>query len=81
MRSLFIGLIKLYQYLISPLLGPRCRFHPTCSDYTVEAIREYGVLKGGYLSVRRIIKCHPLNEGGCDPVPVRQDKPSNIDKN
>ncbi|MGB2115147.1 MAG: membrane protein insertion efficiency factor YidD [Porticoccaceae bacterium] len=81
MRSLFIGLIKLYQYLISPLLGPRCRFHPTCSDYTVEAIREYGVLKGGYLSVRRIIKCHPLNEGGYDPVPVRQDKPSNIDKN
>jgi putative membrane protein insertion efficiency factor len=81
MRSLFIGLIKLYQYIVSPLLGPRCRFHPTCSNYAVEAINQYGVLKGGYLSVRRIIKCHPLNEGGCDPVPTKQDKPLNVDKN
>ena len=80
MRSLFIGLIKAYQYLISPLLGPSCRFHPTCSHYAVEAISEYGVLKGGYLSVRRIIKCHPLHEGGHDPVPSRQEKPLNIDK-
>jgi putative membrane protein insertion efficiency factor len=79
-RSLFIGLIKAYQYLISPLLGPSCRFHPTCSHYAVEAISEYGVLKGGYLSVRRIIKCHPLHEGGHDPVPSRQEKPLNIDK-
>ena len=47
MRSLFIGLIKLYQYIVSPLLGPRCRFHPTCSNYAVEAINQYGVLKGG----------------------------------
>ena len=80
MRSLFIGLIKAYQYLISPLLGPSCRFHPTCSHYAIEAISEYGVLKGGYLSVRRIIKCHPLHEGGHDPVPSRQEKPLNIDK-
>jgi putative membrane protein insertion efficiency factor len=79
-RSLFIGLIKAYQYLISPLLGPSCRFHPTCSHYAIEAISEYGVLKGGYLSVRRIIKCHPLHEGGHDPVPSRQEKPLNIDK-
>jgi putative membrane protein insertion efficiency factor len=79
-RSLFIGLIKAYQYLISPLLGPSCRFHPTCSHYAVEAISEYGVLKGGYLSVRRIIKCHPLHEGGHDPVPSKQEKPLNIDK-
>ena len=79
-RSFFIGLIKTYQYLISPLLGPSCRFHPTCSCYAIEAISEYGVLKGGYLSVRRIIKCHPLHEGGHDPVPSRQDKPLNIDK-
>ena len=81
MRSLFIGLIKLYQYIVSPLLGPRCRFHPTCSNYAVEAINQYGVLKGGYLSVRRIIKCHPLNEGGHDPVPTKQVKPLKVDKN
>ena len=80
MRSLFIVLIKAYQYLISPLLGPSCRFHPTCSHYAIEAISEYGVLKGGYLSVRRIIKCHPLHEGGHDPVPSKQQKPLNIDK-
>lgn len=80
MRSLFISLIKAYQYLISPLLGPSCRFHPTCSHYAIEAISEYGVLKGGYLSVRRIIKCHPLHEGGHDPVPSKQEKPLNIDK-
>ena len=80
MRSLFIGLIKAYQYLISPFLGPSCRFHPTCSYYAIEAISEHGVLKGGYLSVRRIIKCHPLHEGGNDPVPTKQDKPLNTDK-
>ena len=80
MRSLFVGLIKAYQYLISPLLGPSCRFHPTCSHYAIEAISEYGVLKGGYLSVRRMIKCHPLHEGGHDPVPSKQEKPLNIDK-
>ncbi|MGB1333973.1 MAG: membrane protein insertion efficiency factor YidD [Porticoccaceae bacterium] len=80
MRSLFIGLIKAYQYLISPFLGPSCRFHPTCSHYAIEAISEHGVLKGGYLSVRRIIKCHPLHEGGHDPVPTKQDKPLNTDK-
>ena len=80
MRSLLIGLIKVYQYLISPFLGPSCRFHPTCSHYAIEAISEHGVLKGGYLSVRRIIKCHPLHEGGHDPVPTKQDKPLNTDK-
>ena len=80
MRSLLIGLIKAYQYLISPFLGPSCRFHPTCSHYAIEAISEHGVLKGGYLSMRRIIKCHPLNEGGHDPVPEKQNKPFNIDK-
>jgi putative membrane protein insertion efficiency factor len=79
-RSLLIGLVKAYQYLISPFLGPSCRFHPTCSHYTIEAISEHGVLKGGYLSVRRIIKCHPLHEGGHDPVPTKQDKPLNTDK-
>lgn len=81
MRSLFIGVIKLYQILISPLLGPNCRFHPTCSHYAIEAIARYGVLKGGYLSVRRLIKCQPLHEGGLDPVPEKNDKHSHIDEN
>ena len=80
MRSLLIGIIKLYQYLLSPLFGQNCRFHPTCSHYAVEAINEHGVFKGGYLSMRRILKCHPFNEGGLDPVPKKQDKPLNIDK-
>ena len=81
MRSLFIGIIKLYQILISPLLGPNCRFHPTCSHYAIEAIARHGVLKGGYLSVRRLIKCQPLHEGGLDPVPEKKDKQSHIDDN
>jgi putative membrane protein insertion efficiency factor len=81
MRSLLIGLIKLYQYLLSPFLGQNCRFHPTCSHYAIEAINEHGVLKGGYLSMRRIIKCQPFNEGGLDPVPQKQYKPLNTDKN
>ena len=81
MRSLFVGIIKLYQILISPLLGPNCRFHPTCSHYAIEAIARHGVLKGGYLSVRRLIKCQPLHEGGFDPVPGQNDKQSHIDEN
>ena len=81
MRRLFIGIIKLYQMLISPLLGPNCRFHPTCSHYAIEAIAKHGVLKGGYLSVRRLIKCHPLHKGGLDPVPEIKDKQCNIDEN
>jgi len=80
-RSLFIGIIKLYQILISPLLGPNCRFHPTCSHYAIEAIARHGVLKGGYLSVRRLIKCQPLHEGGFDPGAEKNDKQSHIDEN
>ena len=74
MRSFFIGFIKLYQWLISPLLGSSCRFHPTCSHYAIEAIEKHGVFKGGYLSVRRLIKCQPFHEGGLDPVPEKKDK-------
>lgn len=74
MRSFLIGFIKLYQWLISPLLGPSCRFHPTCSHYAIEAIEKHGVFKGGYLSVRRLIKCQPFHEGGLDPVPEKKDK-------
>lgn len=69
LQWLAVGLIKLYQVLISPLLGPRCRFHPTCSHYAIEAIKIHGSVKGCWLAGQRLIKCHPLNPGGYDPVP------------
>lgn len=69
MRRLILGLIRIYQLTLSPLLGSNCRFQPTCSAYATEAIKKFGVLKGGYLSFRRLIKCHPFHEGGYDPVP------------
>jgi len=61
--------IKAYQYWLSPLLGKNCRFHPTCSTYAIEAINRFGVIKGSWLASKRILKCHPLNAGGEDPVP------------
>ncbi len=61
--------IKIYQIIISPLLGPSCRFTPTCSQYAVEAIQKYGPLKGSWLSFKRILKCHPWGGSGYDPVP------------
>ncbi|MBL0330994.1 MAG: membrane protein insertion efficiency factor YidD [Bacteroidetes bacterium] len=66
---LFIGLIKLYQYSISPLLGPACRFQPSCSQYGIEAFQKHGFLKGFVLTVKRISKCHPWGGHGHDPVP------------
>jgi len=71
-RALLIGLIRLYQRLLSPLLGPRCRFHPTCSTYAVQALERHGVVRGSALAARRIARCHPLNEGGFDPVPEKR---------
>jgi putative membrane protein insertion efficiency factor len=65
----FILLIKIYQYGISPLLGPKCRFTPTCSQYTVEALKKHGLLKGGWLSIKRISRCRPGGGHGYDPVP------------
>ncbi len=61
--------IKLYQILISPFLGPSCRFNPTCSQYSIEAIQKYGPIKGSWLSIIRISKCHPWGKSGHDPVP------------
>ena len=69
-KTLVIGLIKAYQRLLSPLLGPNCRFNQTCSTYAIEAINTFGVIKGGWLAGKRILKCHPLNAGGDDPVPT-----------
>jgi len=68
---LFIFLLRGYQRGISPLLGPRCRFHPSCSEYAVQALARFGVLRGSWLIVRRLGRCHPLNPGGFDPVPER----------
>jgi len=65
--QLLILVIRAYQICLSPLLGRTCRFHPTCSSYTIEAINRYGVLRGGWKSVRRILRCHPWNPGGYDP--------------
>ncbi|MBU3020213.1 membrane protein insertion efficiency factor YidD [Aestuariibacter sp. A3R04] len=62
-------LVKCYQWFISPILGQRCRFHPTCSYYTIQALKTHGLLIGGWLSIKRILKCHPFNPGGIDPVP------------
>jgi len=62
-------LIKAYQYVLSPVLGPACRFHPTCSNYAHQAISRYGILKGLFLAVKRLLRCHPYALGGADPVP------------
>jgi putative membrane protein insertion efficiency factor len=65
----FIALIKLYQWIISPILGPKCRFTPTCSQYALEAFKKHGVFKGMWLTVRRLSRCHPWGGHGYDPVP------------
>lgn len=69
LTKIMIGAVRVYQYTLSPLLGPRCRFWPSCSSYTIEAIQVHGPFKGGWMAVRRIIKCHPGSPGGMDPVP------------
>lgn len=68
----FIGIIRLYQLVLSPILGPRCRFQPTCSSYAIEAIQIHGGLKGSWLAIRRIARCHPWGGDGYDPVPVTE---------
>ena len=69
LKKLAVTLIKLYQKIISPLLGANCRFYPTCSQYALEAIEKYGFFKGGWMALRRILRCHPFHPGGYDPVP------------
>jgi uncharacterized protein len=63
-------MVRSYQSLVSPFLPPACRFHPSCSCYAVEAIDRFGALKGGWLMIRRLVRCHPWNPGGYDPVPT-----------
>ncbi|MFV0679407.1 membrane protein insertion efficiency factor YidD [Ottowia sp.] len=70
-RSALIGLLKAYRLLLSPWLGSACRFEPTCSRYAIEALEQHGAAAGSYLTLRRLARCHPWCEGGCDPVPAK----------
>ncbi|MEJ2130127.1 MAG: membrane protein insertion efficiency factor YidD [Gammaproteobacteria bacterium] len=72
MKRAALGLIKFYQWTLSPLLGPRCRFYPTCSEYAREAIERFGVMKGTWLAFGRLLRCHPLHPGGVDLVPEHE---------
>ena len=69
MSKLLLSLIKAYRYLLSPMLGPSCRFFPSCSSYAVEAIEKHGAGHGAWLALKRIARCHPWHPGGYDPVP------------
>ena len=71
MRFLLIAIIKGYKFFISPLLGSNCRFYPSCSSYSLEALQRHGAIVGSYLTLKRLLKCHPFNEGGIDPVPEK----------
>lgn len=68
-KGVFLGGIRAYQRMISPLLGQNCRYYPSCSQYAYEAINRYGVLRGGWMAVARLSRCHPFHSGGYDPVP------------
>ncbi|PID33803.1 MAG: membrane protein insertion efficiency factor YidD [Thiotrichales bacterium] len=76
MKWLLLKLIRVYQLFLSPVLGSSCRFEPTCSSYTYQAISKHGAIKGTWLGLKRIGKCHPWNEGGYDPVPEPDKKQS-----
>jgi putative membrane protein insertion efficiency factor len=76
MNKLLVWLLRAYQLLLSPMLGQRCRFYPTCSNYAIEAIRTHGAAHGAWLSARRVCKCHPWHDGGVDLVPPARDKQS-----
>jgi uncharacterized protein len=69
MKTLLIALLRFYRYAISPMLGRNCRFHPTCSEYAIEAVQRHGALRGGWMAMKRVGRCHPFNPGGYDPVP------------
>ena len=75
MTAVLVALLRAYRYAISPLYGQVCRYHPTCSAYALEAVTEHGSLRGSWLAVRRIARCHPWADGGVDPVPPRRESP------
>jgi uncharacterized protein len=72
MNKVLIALIKVYQYTVSPLLGPRCKYYPSCSNYAVEALRVHGAIRGTGLAAWRLLRCNPFSDGGVDPVPPRR---------
>lgn len=74
LKALFIGLVKFYQMAISPLIGAKCRYYPTCSHYTIEAINEWGPIRGGWMGAKRIVSCHPWGGHGIDEVPKNPNK-------
>ncbi|MBN2258942.1 MAG: membrane protein insertion efficiency factor YidD [Clostridiales bacterium] len=68
MNKILIAIVKLYRKYISPIKPPTCRFYPTCSEYSLQALEKYGAVKGSYISAKRILRCHPFNPGGYDPL-------------
>lgn len=78
LKYIFIKIIRFYQIAISPLKPPTCRFYPTCSQYGLTAVKRFGAFRGGWLTIKRILKCHPFHPGGFDPVP---EKNSTSDRN
>ncbi|SDN62269.1 hypothetical protein SAMN04488137_0078 [Fictibacillus solisalsi] len=74
MKRLFILIFRFYQRFISPLTPPTCRFYPTCSHYGIEALQRFGAIRGSWLTLKRILKCHPFHPGGIDPVPERKKR-------
>lgn len=73
LKKFLIAVIRFYQVVISPVKPPSCRFYPTCSHYGIEAVQRFGAIKGGWLTVKRILKCHPFHPGGVDPVPEKEE--------
>jgi putative membrane protein insertion efficiency factor len=76
MKALLTALLRFYQIAISPMMGPRCRFYPSCSNYAIEALQVHGAAKGSWLTARRVCRCHPWNAGGVDPVPPKNTSPT-----
>ncbi|MBO0960289.1 membrane protein insertion efficiency factor YidD [Neobacillus sp. MM2021_6] len=72
LKKIFLAIIRFYQVAISPIKPPTCRFYPTCSHYGFEAVQRFGAVKGGWLAIKRILKCHPFHPGGFDPVPEKK---------
>jgi len=74
LKKIIIAPIRLYQVILSPMLGPKCRYQPTCSHYMIDAIQEWGIIHGLYLGIKRIFRCHPWADSGHDPVPKKNNK-------